>query len=71
VTAFRSGIARQLSEIGGYYSGRSTGKAWKEEVNEHCIEELSNQDEVEEEGQGDSSAEDEVDSEREEERDAH
>jgi hypothetical protein len=44
VTAFCSGIARQLSEIDGYYSGRSTGKEGKEEGNEDRIEELSNED---------------------------
>jgi len=68
VTAFRSGIARQLSEIDGYYSCRFTGKEGKEQGNKDHIEELSDEDEEEEEGQGDSSAEEEKESETEEER---
>jgi hypothetical protein len=70
VTAFRSGIARQLSEIDGYYSGRSTGKEGKEEGNEDRIEELSDEDEKQEEGQIDSSAEQEEENKTKEERDA-
>ena len=66
MTAFRSGIARQLSEIYGFYSGRATGKEGKKEGNEHCIEELSAKDEEQEVGQGDSRAEDEEESETEE-----
>jgi len=70
VTAFRSPIARLLSEIDGYYSGRSTGKECKEEGNEDRIEELSDEDEEQEEVQGDSSAEQEEENETEEETDA-
>ena len=39
MTAFRPGIARQLSEIDGYHSDRSTVKEGKEEGNEACVEE--------------------------------
>jgi hypothetical protein len=70
VTAFRSGIARQLSEIDGYYSGRSTGKEGKEEGDQDRIEELSDDGEEQEEGQSDSRAEEEEENETEEERDA-
>jgi len=66
MTAFRSGIARQLSEINGYYSGRSTGKEGQEEGNRDRIEELNDEDKEQEEGQGDSSAEKEEQSETEE-----
>jgi len=71
VTAFRSGIARQLSEIDRYYSGWSTGKAGDEDSNTDHVEKFSDEDEEEEEGQADSSAEEEEESETEEERDAH
>jgi hypothetical protein len=64
---FRSGIARRLLEINGYCSGKSAGEEGKEEVNDNCIEELSDLDEEEEEGQGDSIAEKEEESETEEE----
>jgi len=57
VTAFRSGIARQLLLIDGYYSGRSTRMEGKEEGNKHQIEELSDEDEGQVEGQGECSAE--------------
>ena len=70
VTAFRSGIARQLSEIDGYYSGRSTCKEGKVEGNEDSIEELSDEDEEQEDGQGYSSVEEEEENETEEARDA-
>jgi hypothetical protein len=70
LTVFRSGIAHQLSEIDGYYSGQSTGKEDLEEGNEDHIEKWSDEDEEQEEGQGDSSAEEEEESETEEERDA-
>jgi hypothetical protein len=70
VTAFRTGIARQLSEIDGYYYGQSTGNEGKEECNKDRIEELSDKGEVGEEGQVDSSAEEEEGSETEEQRDA-
>jgi hypothetical protein len=69
-TAFRSGIARQLSEIDGYNSGRSTGTEGKEEGDEDRIEELSDEDEEQQQGQGDSSGEEEEENETEEERDA-
>jgi len=59
VTAFRSGIARQLSEIDGYYSDWSTGKGGKEEGNEDRIGELNDEDDEQEEEQGHSSADDE------------
>jgi hypothetical protein len=70
VTAFRSGMSRQLSEIDGYYSGRFKAKNHKEEGNEGRIEELSDEDDEQEEGQGDSSAEEEEENETGEERDA-
>jgi len=70
VTAFRTGIARQLSEIDGYYSGQPTSKEGNEEGNEDRIEELSDEDGEQEEEHGDSSAEDEEESETEEERNA-
>jgi hypothetical protein len=70
VMACRLEIAQQLSEIDGYYSGRSTGKEGKEEGNQDRIEELSDEYEEQEEGQGNSSAEEEEESETEEERDA-
>jgi len=70
VTAVCSGIARQLSEIDGYYSGRSAVKEGNDEGNEDHIEGLNDEDEEQEEGQGDSSAEDEEESVTEEERDA-
>jgi len=69
VTAFRSGIARQLSEIDGYYSGRSTGKQGKKEGNENRIEELIDEDEQQGEWQGDSSGEEEEENVTEEESD--
>jgi hypothetical protein len=68
VTAFRSGISRQLSEIDGYYSGRSTGKEGTAESNEDRIKELSDADEQQEEWQGASSAEEAEENEMEEER---
>lgn len=71
VTAFRSGIARQLSEIDGYYSGQSSGKEGREDGNEDCIEQLSDKDEVQKEGPGNSSTEDENECEMEEERLTH
>jgi hypothetical protein len=49
VTAFRSGIARQLSEIDGNYACWSTGQEQEAEGNEHHIEELSEYDEEPEE----------------------
>jgi hypothetical protein len=70
VTAFRTGIARQLSEMDGYYYGRSTGKEGKEECNKDRFEEFSDKGGEGEEGQVDSSAEGEEESETEEERDA-
>jgi len=45
-----AGIAWQLSEIDGYFSGRSSGKQGKYEGIKHHIEELSNKDENQEEG---------------------
>ena len=69
VAAFHSGIARQQSDNDLYYSGRSSGKAGKEEHDEDCIQEFSDEDEEQEEGQGDSNAEDDDESETEEERD--
>jgi len=69
VTTFRSGIARQLSQIDKYYSCCSTGKESKEKGNKDSIEKLSNKDEEEEVGLGDSSAYAEQESVRGEERD--
>jgi hypothetical protein len=72
MTAFGSGITRQLSVIYGYFSGQSTSNECKEEGNADCIEELSDKDVEQEEGHGDSSAQEEEEgSEREEERDTH
>jgi len=71
VTAFLSGMAWQLSEINGYYSGLSTGKEHKKEGNEDSTKELSDNDEVEDEGLSDSSAEEEEESEIEEEWDTY
>jgi len=58
VTAFQSVITQQRLEINTYYWGQSTGKEGKEEGNGDHIEELSEKDEEQEEGKGDSSAED-------------
>jgi hypothetical protein len=57
VTKVRPGIARQLSEIDGYNSGRPTCMRGKEEGSEDHIEELSDEDEEKVDTQGDSSAE--------------
>ena len=70
MTAFHSGIARQLSKIDGDYSGQSTCKEGKENRDEDRMEELSDEDVEQDEGQGDSSAEEEEENETEEERDA-
>jgi hypothetical protein len=71
VTAFRSEITRQLSEIGGYYSGRSTDREVKEEGNKDFIEDLGDENAEDDEGQGDSRTEEEKESETADERDAH
>jgi len=70
VTAFRSGIAWQLSDIDRYNSDCSTRKEGKEEHDEDHINQLSNEGAVQEDGQGDSSGEEEEDSEMEEEGDS-
>jgi len=54
--AVRSGIARLLSEIHGYYSGWSIAEECEEESEGDQIEELSDENEEQEDGQGDSSA---------------
>ena len=50
MTACRSGIAQQLLEIDGYYSGRPTGKEGREDGDKDRIEELRNEDEQQDEG---------------------
>jgi len=60
VTTCSSGIAWQLSEIDGYYSGQSAGKGeGNGEGNQDYIEELSNNNAEQEEGHGANSAEEE------------
>jgi ATP-dependent protease HslVU (ClpYQ) ATPase subunit len=56
-------------EINVYYSGRSTVKQCKEDGNEYCIPELSNEDEDQDEGHSDSSAAEEKASDAEEKKD--
>jgi hypothetical protein len=68
-TACRSGIARQLSAIDRYYSGRSRGTEGMPVPNENCIEWLSDPDEEQEDREDDHSAEEVEVSETEEERD--
>jgi len=71
VTAFRLGIAGQLSEIDWDHCGQSTGKDGKEEGIKARIKKLSDQNAEQEEGQSYCSVEEEEDSETEEERDTH
>ena len=71
VTMFPSGIAQQLSEIDGYYSGQSTGMEEKETGDRDHIQELSDEDDDQEEGHGDSSAKYGEEGEMEDERAVH
>jgi len=71
VTMFPSGIARQLSEIDGYYSGQSTGMEEKATGDRDHIQELSDEDDDQEEGHGDSSAKYGEEGEMEDERAVH
>jgi hypothetical protein len=64
MTGGRSGIARQQSEIDGYYSGWSTGKEGIEGGNKDRIKEMSDQDDEQAVDPGDSSVEEEEKSER-------
>jgi hypothetical protein len=58
VTACRSGISRQLSEINVYCGGQWVSEQGREEDNEDCMKQLSNEDDAHEQLQVDNYRED-------------
>jgi hypothetical protein len=69
-SAFRSGIAQQVSDIDMYYSGQYISKDCQDDGNKDHIEVLYDMDDAREEGQGDCIAKEVVESTTEEETDA-